>query len=431
MRRIAALLVGPVTALTLIAGALVGAAAAVSAEPSLEGPVASVGAPITSQGVPLAPSSLAPSESATKASRSFVGSVNGTAGSTASDLRSNGVTTAVVKVLWNRAQPAPSLTLEPTYIAGLRKQISQYQAAGLDITLDLGLQYPPNWALALPGARFVDQYGHVFNAPVASGEMAVDAIYNPRAQLAESVYIHLVAAALGSKTFQFVRVGGLLTGELRMPTNTDGGRKNSWWAFSPTFQASSPVRGYRPGISRESPAADSAFLSYYLNGLVSYQQFLVSAVATSFSGDLEVLYPSFGVRPGDVQAALAKHLNGSSARTSELAQGLNFAQLVPALSALAQSASQRTRLIAYSTWIDGPEFGSSPQALSPVAYIASLAGPANLAVAGENTAQSGSSPWALKLSQSRVLKYHLCGLMWFATNLATGGVTAQMLGRRA
>jgi hypothetical protein len=410
MRSITALLIGPLVTAFLIAGGL-GDAPAVSASPSVGSGLIQVSPSIGSS--------------------TFLGSVNGVAGSTASNLRASGLTTAVLKVLWNRAQPAPALVLDPTYLAGVRKQISQYQAAGLDITLDLGLQYPPKWALALPGAGFVDQYGHTFDASVASGEMAVDAIYNPAAQIAEATYIRLLAAALGPNTFRFVRVGGLLTGELRMPTNTDGGRTNSWWAFSSTFQASSPVPGYRPGISAYSPAADAAFLNYYLNGLVSYQQFLVTAVGTSFSGNLEVLYPSFGVRPGDVQAALAKHLNGSSVRASELAQGLNFAQLLPALSALAPSVSQRSRLIAYSTWLDGPQYSSSPQGLSPIGYISSLASPLALAVAGENTAQSGSSPAALKLSQSRVSEYHLSGMMWFATNLASGGVTAHMLGKSA
>jgi hypothetical protein len=360
----------------------------------------------------------------------FYGSVGVTETTSPNYLRSSGVDTAVIGILWSHAQPTPVANLDARYMAGIAEKIARFKAAGLQVTLDPGLQYAPEWALALPGGRFVNQYGDVFTADSASGANAVNAVYNTPAQRVEATYISLLARALGKDAFSYVRAGGLLTGELRMPSSRYAGHSNSWWAFSAPAQASSPVRGYRPGLSTSSVSKDRAFLNYYLAGLVQYQNFLVTVLGTAFSGSVEVMYPSYGVRPGDVDAAVAHHLDGTSVRTSELAQGLDFAAMITSLSQVASNSTNRARVIAYSTWLDGPQFDTTRQGLSPVGYIASVARPLAIAVAGENTAGSADSPDALVLCKHRAAQYGLVGLVWFSRDLVGGGVTAPMLTAR-
>lgn len=315
------------------------------------------------------------------------------------------------------------------YMSQIQAQYAAIRAAGLSVTLDLGLQYAPSWALQIPGSAFVDQYGDVFSPSAASGELAANAVYNPTVQQAQANYIQLLSGAFGKDAFQAIRVGGLLTGELRMPGGQYNGHVNCWWAFSPTAQAGSPVPGYKPGVSPDSPTADTEFLNYYLNGMVQYQDFLEGAVRQNFNGDLEMMYPSFGVRPGDITAAIASQLNGTSVRSSELFQAVDFERLIARLPVYQTSAPNAGRIIAYTTWLDGPDFGTSPQQLSPVGFISSLAKPLNIAVAGENTASSANSTSALTLCKQRVTEYGLVGLMWFSTTMLTSStiVNSQMV----
>ena len=242
----------------------------------------------------------------------------------APQIASAGLNTVMLQAHWDRAQPAPGAPLSAPYVAELRRQHAEYRARGLAVVLDTGLQYTPGWVFQLPGARFVDQFGTPFGNTSASGENVADAVWNPQVRAAQADYVRALGAAVGRDAFAAVRVGGLLTGELRLPTDRSRhAAVGSWWAFSPAAQASSPVRGYRPGVSPRSATKDAAFLRWYLDSLAGYQDFLVTAVRGAFSGDLQLMYPSYGVRPGDEAAAAANGLRRSSIPYSELVQGVD------------------------------------------------------------------------------------------------------------
>jgi hypothetical protein len=350
-----------------------------------------------------------------QAARTTLSSVVGVLGSdarTAPDLAVEGLTSVTLQVAWDAAQPVAGRGLDADYVNQLRARISAYQAQGLSVVLDTGLQYAPAWVLNLPDARFVDQFGTAHEATTESGENVPDAVWNPRVRSAQSAYLAALAGALGRGTFSAVRVGGLLTGELRMPRDAHAAidattGTGSWWSFSRNAQASSPVPGYRPGISKRDSVKDARFLEHYLASLAAYQDFLVAATSAVFSGDLLVMYPSYGVRTGDRAGAVAAALSRKAVRYSELVQGLDWSRLVPKL------ATYSARTVAYSTWLDGPEFGSADGDLSPVAFIAKLAAPVAVAVGGENTADSAEDLAALRLCQDRARQLGLAAVFWF------------------
>jgi hypothetical protein len=325
-----------------------------------------------------------------------------------------GLNMSLLSLLWSVAQPNPDGRLNMNYLNHLRVVARDFKSAGLGVTLDPGLQYPPKWVFELSGGtRFVNQYGDAYYAVPATGEDVPDAVFNVAVRMAQREYLAELGRVFGRDAFYAVRVGGLLTGELRFPAGLYRGHPDSWWAFSPSAQAESPVPGYRPRLSRSDPHADSLFLGFYLASMARYQDFLANAVRNSFSGAREFMYPSFGVRPGDVTRALASRLSPSVARMSELYQGVDFASLVPRLPMYEAVDRSSGPAVAYTTWLDGPSFGPDADQESPVAYLAGLARQVGIPVAGENTQSSREDPVAMKLCATRAMRYGLIGVMWF------------------
>jgi len=324
-----------------------------------------------------------------------------------------GLDAVTLQAVWDAAQPTADGALDTAYVAQLKARISAYQDQGLLVVLDPGLQYAPSWVLSLPDALFVDQFGTAHTSTVASGEHVPDAVWNPQVRSAQAAYLAALATALGRDTFSSVRVGGLLMGELRLPRDAQGAidevtGTGSWWSFSRYAQSSSPVPGYRPGVSTRDADLDEQFLEHYLSSVAAYQDFLVGATTDAFTGEVIAMYPSYGVRPGDRAGAVAAGLSRASTRYAELVQGLDVERLVARLAAYAP-----VRAMAYSTWLDGPEYGTSDGDLSPVAHLAGLAAPLGIPVGGENTADSAQDLDALRLCRQRARDLGLAAVFWF------------------
>ncbi|MDI5967730.1 hypothetical protein [Streptantibioticus silvisoli] len=340
-------------------------------------------------------------------------------------LAGTGLDRAVVSLDWNRYEPAPGRT-DPGYVAGIATLVAQLRSQGVGVVLDPGLQHPPPWVFGLPGGtRFRDQYGVVWNGSAADGTAVADAVFDPHVRAAEAGYLRRVAADLGGGSFAGIRVGGLLSGELRYPPADDGaGHHDALWYFDASARVSAPVPGWRPGGGSRADTARS--VDAYLGALTGYERWLLRATAGAFpNGRLDVLLPGWGLRPGQVGQAVADGLDGRSRaeQGGMLASGLDWAQQVPALEVA------RSRAVAYTTWLDAASGGSTPQLVSPVQYLASLAAPEKLPVAGENTRLKGTGTQArtaLRICLSRVRALRLAGMMWMDEPdllAARGGLT--------
>lgn len=319
---------------------------------------------------------------------------------------------AVVGLEWSRYQPVPGRT-DAAYVARIAALVARLKAEGVGVVLDPGLQYPPRWVFDLPGGtRFRDQYGVSWTGS-ADGTAVADGVFNSRVRAAEADYLRRVAADLGGGGFAAIRVGGLLSGELRYPPADDGaGHHDSIWFFDAGARASAPVPGWRPGEGGRVEATRS--VDAYLAALAGYERWLLRATADAFPrGRLQVLFPGWGLRPGQVAQAVDDGLDGGSRaeRGGMLASGLDWAQQVPAL------AVTGSRAVAYTTWLDAASGGSTPQLVSPVAYLASLAARVKIPVAGENTrlkGTGGSAARTLRVCLHRVRALHLDGMMWMS-----------------
>lgn len=228
---------------------------------------------------------------------------------------------------------------------------------GVGAVLDPGLQYPPDWVFRLPGAtRFRNQYGVNWTGSTPDGTAVANAVFDPAVRRAEASFLGRLADDLGGRSFAAVRVGGLLSGELRYPPAADGaGHDDSLWYFDASAQSAAPV-------------------------------------------------PDWGLRPGQVAAALADGLDGRSRaeQGGMLASGEDWPQQVAVL-------ARQPRALAYTTRLDAEADGTSPQLISPVQYLVQLAAPVRVPVAGENTGQPSMS--ALRLCLDRVEALRLDGMM--------------------
>jgi hypothetical protein len=332
---------------------------------------------------------------------------------TADRLSGTGLTRAVISLDWSQYQPTSGHT-NTAYVTRAAALVARLRAEGVGAVLDAGLQHPPDWVFGLPGAtRFRNQYGVPWTGSGADGTAVANAVFDSSVRAAEGAYLRRIATDLGGGTFAAIRVGGLLTGELRYPPADDGaGHHDSIWFFDSGSRALAPVTGWQPGKGSRTDIARSVHA--YLSALTGYERWLLTTTAAAFpSGQLQILFPGWGLRPGQVEDAIDDGLDGGSRaeRGGMLSSGLAWDGQVRAL------AAYKTRAMAYTTWLDAASGGTTPQLVSPVQYLAALAATAGVQLAGENTGQQAttqSPEAALRVCIQRVRTLRLAGMMWMS-----------------
>ncbi|HZS14235.1 MAG TPA: hypothetical protein VFC09_06520 [Candidatus Dormibacteraeota bacterium] len=312
-----------------------------------------------------------------------------------------GISVASLELNWSAYQPAPG-QVSSSYVSSMRTRLQQLRAAGLNVVLDVGMQYPPSWIFSVDAnTRFVDQYGDVWHSSLSQD--IPNAVFDQNVRNYEAAYIAQVAADFGD-VFWAVRAGGLLQDELRYPDASYNGHSNCYWAFDANAQAGSPVPGWIPGQAGTTQA--SQFLNYYLQSITDFSNWLVSTYRAHFPSPwIQVLYPSWGLRPGDTDNAIASDLNGSTPPASwgTLEMGLDWSRQVSSL--------PDSHVMVYGTWMERGDDGSTANTMAPTHYLATLGAARGLPAAGEN-ASSGDDLTTMQTVVSNARGWGLAGLMW-------------------
>ena len=321
--------------------------------------------------------------------------------------RSAGIGSKLFELNWAAYEPARG-AWAADYLTWVKGQLADLRAAGFAIVLSLGVQFAPAWLLSTyPDAYYVDQYGDRY-ADTCSGCEVPNFVWNTalRGELAR--YVAHVFADLGTD-FAAVRIGGGHYGELGYPTASYGGHSNTYWAFDANAAASDPVPGWTPGMASPHGQAGT-FLDWYLAQLADYETWQISTVRASYPGPLMLLIPSFGIRPGQAQAAIDNNLAGTTSPeiNGEVQRGYDYARFV--------SVIDDPGVVLDTTWLDcpyGSDASSSPDAWRPVHYLAYLAArsPHHLRLYGENT--GGGSAAVMRFTFAQARKYRLAGFLWF------------------
>jgi hypothetical protein len=330
---------------------------------------------------------------------------------------SAGVDLVTLDLGWDAYQPTATTT-DRSYVAQRVAEAQAYTDAGLEVVLDLGLQYPPAWAFDLPGeTRFTNQYGEQWHGGI--GTDALDAVWNPAARQAESRYVGLVARDFAGLVDR-VRVGGLLSGEIRLPPAHAAGHVDSLWAFGEGALAASPDPKWRPGSGTASQAR--RWLNFYMASVSEYAVWLTRTVGSAFPATpIDVLLPGWGLRPGDLNRVAAARVSTSAIESTgdDLAGGLDWPRQISALHRLALDVT------AVTTWLDAPSYGTAPHDLAPVEYLAMLTRPLTMPLSGENTGGGGQA--ALARVREQVNRLGLGRVTWMPDH-TPGDVTPEDLG---
>lgn len=326
-----------------------------------------------------------------------------------------GLRARTLEIGWNLYEPREG-TWNTAYMEQQKKLAAQMRAAGFSVILDLGVQNPPDWVVALPNSRFVNQYGDTFQAGL--GINGVNAIFNGAVRDHIARYTQRVFADLGTN-FYAVRIGMGTYNELMYPDTNYNGHANSYWAFDPIAQGqvsglpfgvkSAPNPGWLPGTPSVDHQAAADFANWYIDSLHNFHDWQVSMLRPVYPGKLMMLYPSWGLRPAQLQTAIAGDLNGTTSPevNGEVQRGLDFARFVGGIG--------DPNVVLYTTWLDAPDRGDSgtnQAEWSPARYLAALAAanPLSLGVWGENSGHNSYADMQRCIRQAYANKFQ--GVLW-------------------
>ncbi len=335
--------------------------------------------------------------------------------------RRAGMRVRTLELAWDRVEPSDN-AWDSAYLSAKRAEYWADIRAGFDVVLELGVQYPPQWLVAQPDSHFVDQHGTAYTSD-EPGANPVNAVFSQAVRDQQAQYVRQVFSALGNDFFA-VRLGWGRYGELGYPLVAPGA--NSYWAYDdfaqgrrsglPAGMTPSPLPGWQP-LAAGQAASDAdrskarTFLNWYLGSLQNYHDWQISLLRGVYQGRLFMLYPSFGVRPGQLDAAIAGGLNGQTSPevNTEIQRGFDFARFVTGI--------RDPQVSPYTTWLDADGFfvndaSSDQTAWNPAHYLSTLASsnPLHLTVWGENTGRNSQDD--LTKCGQRVRAYNMGGMFW-------------------
>lgn len=325
--------------------------------------------------------------------------------------RDAGVRAKLFYLSWREFYPQEGVR-DTTYIAAKKQELRRLREAGFKIILNLGYQDAPLWVHQnYEDSYYVNQYAELYAATDNFDNGDVNLIFNDQLRGLVASYMQEVVSEFGTD-FYAVRLGGGRYGELTYPPTDVNGKTNLYWAYDQNALASSPVPGWTPGDPSPNGEA-SEFLDWYLDSLVDYQDWQINALRdTGYDGKIMMLYPSWGIRPGQIDEALETNLDGttSAEENGEIQRGYDFARQVKAIS--------DPKVVLTTTWLEANPDATSdlqydPRYWSPVHYLSSLAKahPLQLRLYGENGGRDDMK--AMELAAYRMRRYGLLGMCWY------------------
>jgi hypothetical protein len=331
------------------------------------------------------------------------------------EITAAGVDLVTFHVQWSRFAPVEG-EIDQDYLAELRDTLAAYRQADVEVVLSTGVHHPPDWVLDRPHSRFVNQHGEPY-APRESGKRIANMVFNGAMRDQQAAYLGQLFTEFGTD-FHGVRLGGGWYGSVTYPDPVDEDRTNSYWGFDaialgevdglPAGMTANPVPDWTPGT----PSADDEaerFVEWYLDSLRHYHDWQIATVREHYDGRLLMVYPSWGIRPGQLEEAIAGDLDGTTSveRNGEVQRGFDFARFIGGI--------DDPGVVVYTTWLDAePEADDTDDQRywTPVKYLAHLARDRErpLEVVGQNSGSDG--PDVLELTFDQADEHGLDAIVW-------------------
>lgn len=331
--------------------------------------------------------------------------------------REAGVDAKILRLSWRDFYTAEG-QVDASYVEQKKEELRDLREAGFEVIVSLNLHDTPPWIHEkYPNSYYVNQYGERWTGTNYDGNQLSDngdaaLVFNSHLRAQAASYMEEVFSRLGTD-FWAVRLGGGRYGEVTYPPASFGGKDNLYWAYDRNAQkraAKAGVEGWRPGESSPHGEADR-FLNWYLDSLVDFQNWQVSTVrGARYSGRIMLLYPGRGIRPGEIERAVANNLDGSTPPEGEgvIQSGHDFARQVEAV--------EDGNVLLTTTWLDAPasrDDSRDASKWSPVKYLSHLAesNPVHPGLYGENTGAGSSEDMSISVRQME--RYGLAGMAWY------------------
>lgn len=210
---------------------------------------------------------------------------------------------AMLELGWDQYETADGV-FNATYATNMRNQLTSLRAAGLQVTLGLGIHYPPAWVKALANSHYVNQSG--------ATSTDVNVVFNQAIRVKVATYLARVNADLGLNNFAAIRLTSGGNGELLYP----GG--GAYWAFDPNAQngvnmppsmARNPFPGWKPGKHTITTAQVRQWADWYVGALDNVVDWQIGQFnRLGFTGLYQILTPGSGVRPDGYTNAINNYL---------------------------------------------------------------------------------------------------------------------------
>src|SRR5580698_6536465 len=167
---------------------------------------------------------------------------------TAATESAGGVKMAMMEFDWADYETSQG-TFSASYMAGIQTQLKAYKAAGMKVTLGLGMAAPPQWVFKLANATYIDQNGNVSAEP--------DFVFSAAVRAAAVTYLNKIAANVPLSTFWAIRLNSGGDGEMLYPGVTGWQMTTlSGLGFTGYYQLLTPGSGTRPDVLTEAEAAN-------------------------------------------------------------------------------------------------------------------------------------------------------------------------------
>jgi hypothetical protein len=213
-------------------------------------------------------------------------------GTAAAEAGSSGVSVAMFEFDWASFEPSPGV-FSSSYAATMESYLQAYQAAGMKVTLGLGLEDPPSWVFSLPDATYVNQYGDQSNE--------ANFVFSAAVRQAAAGYLTQIASDVALSNFWAVRLTSGGDPEMLYPS---GG---AYWAFDNAAltgnglaagMTTNPDPNWTPGNPGLSQAQIGAWVNWYVGGLDNVTNWQMQTLSgLGFNGYYETVTPGSGTHP--------------------------------------------------------------------------------------------------------------------------------------
>jgi hypothetical protein len=203
-----------------------------------------------------------------------------------------GISVAMFELNWASFEPKPGV-FSASYLAAMQSDLQVFRAAGMQVTLGLGLEDPPSWVFSLPDSTYVNQYGSISNE--------ADLIFSKAVRQAAASYFTQVSTDLPLSDFWAIRLTSGGDDEMLYPP---GG---AYWAFShaartgvglPATMTPNPFPNWRPGHPGLTPTQIDRWVNWYVGGLDDVTDWQMQTLSgLGFTGYYQLVTPGSGTRP--------------------------------------------------------------------------------------------------------------------------------------